>query len=165
VETAVSWKMAVMRGDAPTALVFSRQGLEPMERTPEQVKNIEKGGYILKDCDGTPDLIMIATGSEVGLAMDAAAQMSGKNVRVVSMPSTDVFDEQDQAYRDSVLTPGVKRMAIEAGTGDSWYKYVGTDGEIVCMTTFGESAPAPALFEEFGFTVENVVKRANALIG
>ncbi|KUJ71165.1 transketolase [Thiomicrospira sp. WB1] len=165
VETAVSWKMAVMRGDAPTALVFSRQGLEPMERTPEQVKNIEKGGYILKDCDGTPDLIMIATGSEVGLAMDAAAQMSGKNVRVVSMPSTDVFDEQDQAYRDSVLTPGVKRMAIEAGTGDSWYKYVGTDGDIVCMTTFGESAPAPALFEEFGFTVENVVKRANALIG
>jgi transketolase len=165
VETAVSWKVAVMRGDAPTALVFSRQGLEPMERTPEQVKNIEKGGYILKDCDGTPDLIMIATGSEVGLAMDAAAEMSGKKIRVVSMPSTDAFDEQDASYRDAVLTPGVKRLAIEAGTADSWYKYVGTDGDIVCMTTFGESAPAPALFEEFGFTVENVVKRANALIG
>ncbi|WP_028485253.1 transketolase [Hydrogenovibrio halophilus] len=165
VETAVSWKMAVMRGDAPTALVFSRQGLEPMERTPEQVKNIEKGGYILKDCDGTPDLIMIATGSEVGLAMDAAAEMSGKKVRVVSMPSTDAFDEQDQAYRDSVLTPGTKRMAIEAGTGDSWWKYVGMDGDIVCMTTFGESAPGPDLFKEFGFTTENVVKRAQALIG
>ena len=164
VETAVSWKVAVMRGDAPTALVFSRQGLEPMERTDAQVKDIEKGGYVLKDCEGTPDLIMIATGSEVALAMDAAAEINDKQVRVVSMPSTDAFDEQSQAYRDSVLTPGVKRMAIEAGTGDSWYKYVGTDGDIVCMTGFGESAPGPELFKAFGFTTENVVQRAKALM-
>ncbi len=123
VESAVAWKLAVMRGDAPTALVFSRQNLTPMERTAEQVKNIEKGGYILKDCDGTPDIIFIATGSEVGLAVESAEAMDAK-VRVVSMPSTDAFDEQDQAYRDSVLIPGVKRVAIEAGVAESWYKYV-----------------------------------------
>ncbi len=164
VESAVSWKMAMMRGNAPTALVFSRQALEPMERTAEQVKNIEKGGYVLKDCDGTPDIIFISTGSEVGLAVQAAEAMDAK-VRVVSMPCTDAFDEQDQAYKDSVLIPGVKRVAIEAGVADGWYKYVGLEGGTVCMSTFGESAPADQLFKEFGFTVENVVATANKVLG
>ncbi|WEJ62944.1 transketolase [Thiomicrorhabdus lithotrophica] len=164
VESAVSWKMAVMRDKAPTALVFSRQALTPMARTAEQVKNIEKGGYVLKDCTGTPDIIFIATGSEVGLAVEAAEAMDA-NVRVVSMPCTDAYDEQDQAYKDSVLIPGVKRVAIEAGVADGWYKYVGLEGGTVCMSTFGESAPANELFEMFGFTVENVVATANKVLG
>jgi len=164
VESAVSWKMAMLRDSAPTALVFSRQNLTPIERTAEQVKNIEKGGYILKDCDGTADLILIATGSEVSLAMDAADAMN-ENVRVVSMPCCEAYDSQDQAYRDSVLTPGVKRVAIEAGVAQSWYKYVGLDGGIVAMKTFGESAPADKLFNEFGFTVDNVVATAKAVLG
>jgi transketolase len=164
IESAVSWKMAMLRGDAPTALVFSRQNLTPMERTAEQVANIEKGGYVLKDCSGTPDIIFIATGSEVGLAVDAAEAMDA-NVRVVSMPSTCAYDTQDQAYKDSVLIPGVKRVAIEAGVAESWHKYVGLEGATVCMSTFGESAPAGELFEEFGFTVENVVATANKVLG
>jgi len=164
VESAVSWKMAVMRDKAPTALVFSRQALTPMARTAEQVKNIEKGGYVLKDTAGTPDIIFIATGSEVGLAVEAAEAMDA-NVRVVSMPCTDAYDEQDQAYKDSVLIPGVKRVAIEAGVADGWYKYVGLEGGTVCMSTFGESAPADQLFEMFGFTVENVVATANKVLG
>lgn len=164
IESAVSWKVAMMRSDAPTALVFSRQALKPMERTAKQVKNIEKGGYVLRDCDGTPDIILIATGSEVELAVNAAAEMNAK-VRVVSMPSTCAFDTQDQAYKDSVLIPGVKRVAIEAGVAQSWYKYIGLDGDVVCMSTFGESAPAGELFKEFGFTVENVVATANAVLG
>jgi len=164
IESAVSWKVAMMRGNAPTALVFSRQALTPMERTAEQVKNIEKGGYVLKDCEGTPDIIFIATGSEVGLAVDAAEAMNEK-VRVVSMPSTCAFDTQDQAYKDSVLIPGVKRVAIEAGVAQSWYKYIGLDGGLVCMSSFGESAPAGELFKEFGFTVENVVATANKVLG
>ncbi len=146
IESAVSWKMAMLRGDAPTALVFSRQNLTPVERTPEQVKNIEKGGYILQDCEGTADIILIATGSEVPLAIESANAMSDKKVRVVSMPSTDAFDTQEKAYQDSVLTPDVKRVAIEAGVGDGWYKYIGLDGGLVCMTTFGESAPSELLF-------------------
>ena len=164
VESAVSWKRAIMRDKAPTALVFSRQALTPMERTPEQVANIEKGGYVLKDTAGTPDIIFISTGSEVGLAVEAAEAMDA-NVRVVSMPCTDAYDEQDQAYKDSVLIPGVKRVAIEAGVADGWYKYVGLDGGTVCMSTFGESAPADELFKEFGFTVENVVATANKVLG
>ncbi len=164
VESAVSWKVAMLRGDAPTALVFSRQALIPMARTADQVANIEKGGYVLKDCEGAPDVIFIATGSEVGLAVEAAEVMDA-NVRVVSMPSTCAFDTQDQAYRDSVLIPGVKRVAIEAGVDQSWYKYVGLDGATVCMKSFGESAPAGDLFKEFGFTVENVVATANAVLG
>jgi len=164
IESAVSWKVAMMRGNAPTALVFSRQALTPMERTAEQVKNIEKGGYVLKDCEGTLDIIFIATGSEVGLAVDAAEAMNEK-VRVVSMPSTCAFDTQDQAYKDSVLIPGVKRVAIEAGVAQSWYKYIGLDGGLVCMSSFGESAPAGELFKEFGFTVENVVATANKVLG
>jgi len=164
IESAVSWKMAITRGDAPTALVFSRQNLTPMERTAEQVANIEKGGYVLKDCDGDADVILIATGSEVGLAVDAAAAMS-ENVRVVSMPCPEAFDAQDQAYRDSVLTPGVKRVAIEASIDNGWYKYVGLEGAIVGMKSFGESAPADQLFKEFGFTVDNVVATAKSVIG
>ncbi len=165
IESAISWKMAMLRGDAPTALVFSRQNLTPMERSAEQLKNVEKGGYVLKDCDGTADIILLATGSEVGLAVDAAAAMGGRKVRVVSMPSTDMFDDQDQAYKDSVLTPGVKRVAIEAGVDQGWHKYVGLEGDVVCMKSFGESAPAGQLFEQFGFTVDNVVATANKVLG
>ena len=164
VESAVSWKIAMMRSEAPTALIFSRQALDPMERTAEQVKNIEKGGYVLKDCEGTPDIIFISTGSEVGLTVKSAEAMDAK-VRIVSMPCTSAYDEQDQAYKDSVLIPGVKRVAIEAGVADGWYKYVGLEGGTVCMSTFGESAPADQLFKEFGFTVENVVATANKVLG
>ncbi|NYT52613.1 MAG: transketolase [Candidatus Vesicomyosocius endoextente] len=164
VESAVSWKMAMLRGDAPTGLVFSRQTLTAMERTSEQVENIEKGGYVLKDCEGVADIIFIATGSEVNLAIEAVAVINAK-VRVVSMPCTNAYDDQDQSYKDSVLTPGVKRLAIEAGVADGWYKYVGLDGGVVCMTTFGESAPADQLFKAFGFTVDNVIAQAKAIIG
>ena len=164
IESAVSWKVAMLRGDAPTALIFSRQNLTPMERTSEQVANIEKGGYVLSDCSGEADIILIATGSEVSLAIDSAKAMSDKKVRVVSMPSTNAFDEQDQDYRDSVLTPGVKRVAIEAGVAESWYKYVGLEGGIVAMSTYGESAPAGELFKYFGFTVDNVVSTVERVL-
>ncbi len=166
IEAAVSWKMAMLRQDGPTALVFSRQNLTPMARTPEQVKLIEKGGYVLKDCEGTPDLIIIGTGSEVELAVNAAAELEGKGkkVRVVSMPSTCVFDTQDKAYRDSVLIPGVKRVSVEAGVTAFWARYVGLDGASVGIDTFGESAPAGELFKEFGFTVENVVKTCESVL-
>ncbi|BAF61206.1 transketolase [Candidatus Vesicomyidisocius calyptogenae] len=164
VESAVSWKMAMLRSDAPTGLVFSRQTLTAMERTSEQVENIEKGGYVLKDCEGLADIIFIATGSEVNLAIEAVAVINAK-VRVVSMPCTNAYDDQDQAYKDSVLTPGIKRLAIEAGVADGWYKYVGLDGGVVCMTTFGESAPADQLFKAFGFTIDNVIAKAKAIIG
>jgi transketolase len=167
IESAVSWKVAMMRSEAPTALVFSRQNLTPMPRTAEQVKNIEKGGYVLVDSASNPDLIIISTGSEVELAVKAAANLTeqGKNVRVVSMPCPDMFDVQDQAYKDSVLVPGVKRLAVEAGVTDYWRKWVGLEGDVVGIDTFGESAPAGELFKEFGFTVENVVAKASALIG
>ncbi|MYM61558.1 transketolase, partial [Vibrio sp. OCN044] len=167
VESAVAWKLAIERKDAPTALVFSRQNLAQQERSVEQVANIAKGGYILKDCQGQPELILIATGSEVELAVNAAAELSaqGKQVRVVSMPSTDAFDRQDAAYRESVLPSDVTaRVAIEAGIADFWYKYVGFDGRIIGMTTFGESAPAGELFKMFGFTTENVVNTAKELL-
>ncbi|MDE1229975.1 transketolase [Vibrio aestuarianus] len=167
VESAVAWKLAIERKDGPSALIFSRQNLAQQERTVEQVANIAKGGYILKDSDGKPELILIATGSEVELAVKAAEQLTaeGKKVRVVSMPATDAFDKQDAAYREAVLPADVtKRIAIEAGIADFWYKYVGFGGKIIGMTTFGESAPAEQLFEMFGFTTENVVKTANELL-
>ena len=167
VESAVAWKLAIERKDAPTALVFSRQNLAQQERSAEQVANIAKGGYILKDCQGQPELILIATGSEVELAVNAAAELSaqGKQVRVVSMPSTGAFDRQDAAYREIVLPSDVTaRVAIEAGIADFWYKYVGFDGRIIGMTTFGESAPAGELFKMFGFTTENVVNTAKELL-
>jgi len=165
IESAVSWKMAMLRVDAPTALIFSRQNLTPMERTDDQVRNIEKGGYVLKDCKGEAEIILIATGSEVGLAVESADAMTDKKVRVVSMPSTNAFDDQDQDYKDSVLTPGVKRVAIEAGVAESWYKYIGLDGGVVVMSTFGESAPAGDLFKYFGFTVEKVVSTVESVLG
>ncbi|HGN0477554.1 TPA: transketolase [Proteus mirabilis] len=167
VESAVAWKYAVERKDGPTALIFSRQNLAQQPRTPEQLANIEKGGYILKDCDGTPELIFIATGSEVELAVNAYDQLTaeGCKVRVVSMPATDAFDKQDADYREAVLPAAVKaRVAIEAGIADYWFKYVGLDGVIVGMHSFGESAPANELFAEFGFTVENVVTQAKTLL-
>ncbi|EMI4328678.1 transketolase [Vibrio cholerae] len=167
VESAVAWKLAIERKDAPSALIFSRQNLAQQPRSAEQLANIAKGGYILKDCAGQPELILIATGSEVELAVAAYEQLSaeGKAVRVVSMPSTDAFDKQDAAYREAVLPAAVtKRIAIEAGIADFWYKYVGFGGRIIGMTSFGESAPAGELFKLFGFTTENVVKQAKELL-
>ncbi len=167
VESAVAWKYAIERKDGPTALIFSRQNLAQQARDAEQLANIGKGAYVLKDCAGKPELIFIATGSEVELAVEAAAKLTeeGRNVRVVSMPSTDVFDAQDAAYRESVLPSDVTaRVAVEAGIADYWYKYVGLNGRIVGMTTFGESAPAGELFKRFGFTVENVVEKAKEIL-
>ncbi len=161
VETAVSWKHAIERKNGPTTLIYSRQNLAHQERTAEQIANIEKGGYILVDTDGTPDAIVIATGSEVDLAVKAA-EASDKKVRVVSMPSVDVYEAQDDAYKESVLPAAVTaRVAVEAAIMDGWWKYVGMNGKVIGMTTFGESAPAPELFEYFGFTVDNVVKAIN----
>jgi len=168
VETAASWDAAIKRHSGPTALVLSRQNLPHQQRTKAQLASIQRGGYVLKDSEGTPELILIATGSEVSLAMDAAAELEqqGKAVRVVSMPSAYCFNGQDADYRESVLPKAVtKRIAIEAGHADYWYKYVGLDGRVIGMTTFGESAPAGELFKHFGFTVENIVKQANELLG
>lgn len=162
-ESAVSWKNAIERQNAPTSLIFSRQGLPALGRTSAQVADIAKGGYILKDSVGTPAVILIATGSEVSLALKAAEAL-GDSVRVVSMPSTNIFDAQDNEYKESVLPSSVtKRVAIEAAHTDFWYKYVGLSGKVVGMTTFGESAPGNVLLEYFGFTVENVVKTVNSL--
>ncbi|RKF18873.1 transketolase [Alginatibacterium sediminis] len=166
VESAVAWRSAIERNDGPSALIFSRQGLAPQGRDAQQVADVARGGYVLLDCAGTPDLILIATGSEIELAVDAAAQLTaaGKAVRVVSMPCCEEFDAQSSEYKESVLPIAVrKRVAIEAGIEDYWYKYVGFDGAIVGMSTFGESAPAGELFKMFGFTVENIVAKANAL--
>lgn len=167
VESAVAWKAAVERKDGPSAMIFSRQNLTQMDRTPAQLTDVARGGYILTDSEGTPDLIFIATGSEVELAVKAAEQLrqEGKKVRVVSMPCTNVFDKQDDAYRESVLPSAVtKRVAIEAGISEFWYKYVGFGGRIVGMNSFGESAPAGELFKLFGFTVENVVAKAKEIL-
>ena len=165
VESAVAWKMAVKNTTGPTSLIFSRQNLDHQARSDSQIADIERGGYILKDCDGTPDAIIIATGSEVALAMGAAAAMSGKNVRVVSMPSTDTFDAQDADYRESVLPSSVRaRVAVEAGVTGFWLKYVGIDGAVVGIDRFGESAPAGELFKEFGFTVDNVVNAVESVL-
>lgn len=167
VETAVAWKAAIEKNDGPTALILSRQNLAQMERTPEQVQDIARGGYVLKDAGGKPDLILIATGSEVEITVLAAEKLraEGVNVRVVSLPSTDVFDAQDPAYRESVLPASVAaRVAVEAGIADYWYKYVGLKGAIVGMRSYGESAPADKLFPFFGFTVENVVAKAKAVL-
>lgn len=165
VESAVAWKAAILNTTGPSSLIFSRQNLEHQVRTDEQIKNIEKGGYILRDCAGTPDAIIIATGSEVSLATAAAEALSGKNIRVVSMPCTSVFDAQDEAYRESVLPSSVRsRVAVEAGVTDFWLKYVGFDGKVVGIDSFGESAPAGDLFKEFGFTVDNVVSTVEAVL-
>ncbi|MEP4557472.1 transketolase [Cobetia amphilecti] len=169
VETAAAWDAAIKRHSGPTALILSRQNLPHQNRDKAQLANISRGGYVLKDAaNGQPEVILIATGSEVGLAMDAAAELeaAGRAVRVVSMPATDLFDAQDAEYRESVLPSSVTaRVAIEAGHRDYWFKYVGLNGDIIGMETFGESAPAGDLFKHFGFTVENVVERANKLLG
>ncbi|MFV8783438.1 transketolase [Microbulbifer sp. SA54] len=164
-ESAVSWKMAVSRNDGPSALIFSRQGLAPQARTDEQLAAIEKGGYILRDCDGTPEAIIIATGSEVELAVAAAEQLSGRKVRVVSMPCAEAFSAQSADYRESVLPSSVRaRVAVEAAHKDYWYKFVGFDGAIVGMETFGESAPAGDLMKEFGITAEKVAEAVEGLL-
>ena len=160
VETAVAWRDALERTRGPTSLVLTRQKVPHQDRTDEQIKNIVKGGYVLKDSESTPDLILIATGSEVSLAMDAANELSksGTAVRVVSMPSTDLFDAQSDDYRSSVLLPEVKaRVAVEAGVVDCWWRYVGEKGDIIGINRFGLSAPADELFKHFGFSVENVI--------
>lgn len=167
VESAVAWKYAIERKDGPTALIFSRQNLIQQARTLEQVTNIGKGGYILKECEGTPELILIATGSEVELTMAAATVLieAGRKVRVISMPSTEQFDRQSEEYREAVLPSTVtKRIAVEAGIADYWYKYVGREGKVLGMTSFGESAPAGELFKMFGFTVEHVLEMAGQLL-
>ncbi|EOI3462720.1 transketolase [Cronobacter dublinensis] len=168
VETAVAWKAAIERHNGPTALILSRQNLAQIERSPQQLKDVARGGYILKDAGGKPDLILIATGSEVEITVQAAEQLRGDGVavRVVSLPSTDVFDAQDEAYRELVLPSDVSaRVAVEAGIADYWYKYVGLKGAIVGMTGYGESAPAEKLFPYFGFTVENIVEKARKVLG
>jgi len=165
VETAVAWKAAIEKKDGPSSLIFSRQGLPHQQRSDEQIANIAKGGYILKDCKGKPDAIIIATGSEVALAMGAAEKLGGKKIRVVSMPSVDAFEAQDAAYREAVLPAAVTaRVAVEAAVTDGWYKYVGLNGKVIGINRFGESAPAGELFKEFGFTVDNVVKAVEEVL-
>ena len=157
VETAVAWKAAIEKMDGPSCLIFSRQNLAHQERTAEQIANIAKGGYVIRDCEGEPEVIVIATGSEVDIAVKAAAE-SGKQVRVVSMPNTRAFDVQDAAYKESVLPAAcTARVAVEAAVTDGWYKYVGMNGKVIGINRFGESAPAGQLFKEFGFTMENVL--------
>jgi len=161
VESAVSWRLAVEKKDGPSCLIFSRQNLQHQTRTETQIADIARGGYVLKDCDGTPDAVLVATGSEVELAMQAAEKLSGKKIRVVSMPSTNVFDAQDENYRNAVLPAGVPTIAIEAAVTGGWYKYA---DKVVGIDHFGESAPASELFKEFGFTVENVVKAVEEVL-
>jgi transketolase len=165
-ETTVAWVAAVERAEGPSSLVLSRQNLAGIKHDAKDFAAIRKGGYVLSDCAGKADLIFIANGSELDLAVKAAAELTaaGKKVRVVSMPSTNVFDRQDQAYKDSVLTAGVKRVAIEAAHPDFWRKYVGLDGAVVGIDTFGESAPGGVLLKHFGFTVENVVAVAKTVL-
>ena len=166
VESAVCWKLAVESQDRPSALIFSRQGLPQMERTPEQLENIARGGYVLRAGSAEPDLIIIATGSEVELAMKAAdvIEQDGRSVRVVSMPCTEIFDAQSAEYRESVLPASCRRrLAIEAGVSSFWYRYVGLDGRVLGMDTYGESAPADKLFKYFGFTVANAVSLADSM--
>jgi transketolase len=166
VESAVAWTCAIERRDGPSCLVFTRQNLPHQARSEAQLGAIERGGYVLSDCDGVPEIILIATGSEVGLAMDAARQLqgNGRRVRVVSMPCTELFDAQPPEYRDSVLPRDCRRrIAIEAGVSDFWRKYVGLDGAVIGIDRFGASAPADKLFAYFGFTVERIVEVAAAL--
>jgi transketolase len=164
-ESTVAWGAAVKRKDGPSTLIFSRQNLPFMERDAATVANIAKGGYVLRDV-ANPAAVLIATGSEVELAVKAAETLAGQGiqVRVVSMPSTDVFERQDAAYKAAVLGRGIPRVAVEAGVTDFWYKYVGLEGAVVGIDTFGESAPAPVLFKHFGFTVENVVAKVKSVL-
>ncbi len=167
VETGVAWGAAVKHATGPTSLILTRQALPFQARTAQQVADIQRGGYALVECEGMPELILIATGSEVGLAVEAAKQLtvSGKRVRVVSMPNVTLFAAQDAAYREWVLPASVeRRVIIEAGVTDMWWRYAGVKGQVIGMTTFGASAPAKDLFKHFGFTVENVVKVAQQVL-
>lgn len=165
VESAVAWQQAIERRNGPSTLIFSRQNLPFQQRTQQQIANIARGAYVLQDADNAR-VVLIATGSEIELAMKAAAELAAINIpaRVVSMPSTDVFDRQDAQYKASVLPKGIPRVAIEAGVTDYWYKYVGLEGAVVGLDTFGESAPAGVLFKHFGFTVENVIAKVNSIL-
>ena len=165
-ETATAWVAAAENAENPTSLVLSRQGMGFHTRTADQIADIKKGGYILSDCDGDAQIILIATGSEVDLAVGAQEVLKGEGIhaRVVSMPCTHAYDRQDQTYKDSVLTPGVKRVSVEAGVTDFWSKYVGLDGASVGIDTYGESAPGKVVFEHFGFTVDNVVETAKSIL-
>jgi transketolase len=167
VETAVAWKAALTKRDGPTALVLSRQNLPHLARNEEQLAAVSKGAYVLLDCTGTPEAIVIATGSEVSIAMQAVKELqaAGKKVRLVSMPSTSVFDAQPAAWKEQVLPSSVrKRVAVEAAHPDCWYKYVGLDGKVIGMTTFGESAPGPAVLKHFGFTPEKIRAAVESLL-
>ncbi|MRR50825.1 MAG: transketolase [Rhodocyclaceae bacterium] len=166
VETLAAWIAGVERRDGPTSLALSRQNLPFVARNTQQIADIRRGGYVISDCQGAPKLVLIATGSEVELAMKAQAKLAEEGIaaRVVSMPSTNVFERQDQAYKDAVLPKGVTRVAVEAGVTAGWYKYVGLEGAVVGLDRFGESAPAGQLFKEFGFTVENVVSIAKGVL-
>jgi transketolase len=165
-ETAVAWADAIERRDGPTTLALTRQGLPAQTRTAAQLEDIRRGGYVLRDCEGAPEIILIATGSEVALAMDSAQalQQNGRRVRVVSMPCTSLFEAQDATYRDKVLLRGVElRVAIEAAAPQSWWRYVGSRGAVIGMTGFGASGVAKDLFKHFGFSVDNVVRTVQAL--
>jgi transketolase len=167
VETATAWRIAIERRDAPTCLVFTRQAVVHQARSPAQVAAIARGGYVLIDGEGAPEAIVIATGSEVGIASEAVRQLAatGRRVRLVSMPSTNAYERQDAAYRESVLPAAVtRRVAVEAGVREPWWRYVGPSGRIVGIDHYGESAPAKDLFEHYGFTVDNVVKAINAVL-
>ncbi len=167
VESAVAWKLSVERLNGPSCLIFSRQGLQHQERSSAQISNIAKGGYVLHEPSGRPEAVIIATGSEVGIAVEAAKAMSeeGKSIRVVSMPSTDTFDAQDAAYRESVLPKALRvRIAVEAGSTDGWRKYVGLDGDVLGIDTYGESGPAGDVYKHFGITAENLQARVMACI-
>ena len=167
VETAVAWKAAIQRSDGPTALVLSRQGLPHQDRTESQLADISKGAYILDDCKGEPDIIIIATGSEVSICREAVKALSQEeySARLVSMVSTDVFESQDEDYIESVLPSSVvSRVAVEAGASDYWVKYVGLKGAVIGIDNFGESAPGAILMNHFGFTTENVIRVAKSVL-
>jgi transketolase len=166
VETMTAWVCAVEKTGGPTAFALSRQNLPFVARDEATLANIRRGGYVISEAKGAAKAVIIATGSEVDLALKAQAALAQEDipVRVVSMPSTNVFDRQDKAYRDSVLPRGVPRVAVEAGVTDGWYKYVGLEGKVVGLDRFGESAPAGVLFKEFGFTVANVVNAVESVL-
>jgi len=167
IESAIAWQTAIERKSGPSALIFSRQNLTQQLRNEKQIVNAYRGGYILKDCAYTPDLIIIATGSEVALAIEAYNRLTeeGYKIRVVSMPCTEIFDAQDKAYQEAILPYSVTaRLAIEAGTADFLYKFVGFSVRVIGMHSFGESAPAEQLFKKFGFTLENVLEQAKILL-
>ena len=165
VESAIAWREAIASSNAPSALIFSRQNTEPQPRDGEALAAIARGGYVLVDCDGEPELIFIATGSEVELAVAAAAELADVRVRVVSMPCVERFEQQDAAYRDSVLPAAVRaRVAVEAGHPDYWRKLVGLDGDVVGIDRYGLSAPGGVAMRELGMTVERVVQAGRGVL-